>query len=210
MQASSDAYDLPDWGPLAISAAKGRLAIRLDPILRLHQHLKRVVGAHKEVMLVQVRLAWWRDELRKPRAEHEARPADPLLAGLLEGWAGEQEIPIALVDAWESVLAERPWPTAVSNAFVTAYGDAFAGLAEDTSAGEAAAVHGACWARAELVLIGWTNDRPIGPLTRLPADLRALAVIGGLSRRALQKPGRPLLGDRLSPLVAMRLGILGR
>ena len=45
---------------------------------------------------------------------------------------------------------------------------------------------------------------------QLPAALRPLAVIEGLARRSLRAGGGPMLGDRLSPLVALRLGLFGR
>ena len=43
----------------------------------------------------------------------------------------------------------------------------------------------------------------------LPRALRPLAVLAGLSRRALAGDRAELLGDRFSPFAAMRLGIFG-
>ena len=45
---------------------------------------------------------------------------------------------------------------------------------------------------------------------RLSRDMRPLAVIAGLARRSLRFRGRPMLGDRASPLIALRLSLIGR
>ena len=45
---------------------------------------------------------------------------------------------------------------------------------------------------------------------RLSRDMRPLAVIAGLARRSLHFRGRPMLGDRASPLIALRLSLIGR
>ena len=101
------AYDLPDWAGLALALADGGLRNRLDALLRLHHHLSRVVLSSKEPALVQIRLAWWREELRQPS---DAGQADPLLGALKDAWSGEVAKIVAVVDAWEGLLGDRPWP----------------------------------------------------------------------------------------------------
>ena len=201
------AYDLPDWAGLALALADGGFRNRLDALLRLHHHLSRVVLSSKEPALIQMRLAWWREELRKPS---DVGQADPLLGALKKEWSGDVAKVVAIVDAWEGLLADRPWPDTVIEALGLAYGNAFASMA-GTKEADAARTHGRCWASAELRLAGYENA--LGQLPRLPKlsrNLRSLALIGGLSRRALSRPEMALLGDRLSPLAAMRLGIFGR
>jgi phytoene synthase len=47
-------------------------------------------------------------------------------------------------------------------------------------------------------------------LPTLPPSLRPVSLLAGLARRASLKGHCDLLGDRWSPLAAMRLGIFGR
>ncbi len=206
----TEAYDLPDYGRLVLSFTPSSLKPRLDPLLRLHHYLARVVNLSKDIMLIQLRLAWWRDELRKAQNPQSAAPVDPLLGRLIEGWRPHFDGPIGIIDAWEGLLGDRPWPDTVVDTLCLAYGKAFASMA-GTKEADAAHTHGRCWACAELRLAGYENA--LGQLPRLPKlsrNLRSLALIGGLSRRALSRPEMALLGDRLSPLAAMRLGLFGR
>ena len=79
---------------------------------------------------------------------------------------------------------------------------------------------GRIWARADLAAYASEDgerdralDQERGAARaegQLPAALRPLAVIEGLARRSLRAGGGPMLGDRLSPLVALRLGLFGR
>ena len=207
----SDApYPLPDWGPLALSTASHELSGYLDPIIRLHHHLERVVFSSTEPMLVQIRLAWWREQLNLSRGDSR----DPLLRALQNEWAACSPVLQDIIEGWELLLDEQPWPRTTIEKVLTAYGNCFSTIAValgQEGSSEAAAVHGKAWAAATLQLAGHEPENPWrAKLPFIPRELRSLSVIGGLSQRASLAGGRPLIGDRMSPLVAMRLNLLGK
>lgn len=174
-----------------------------------------VLGAN-EPLLAQMRIAWWRDELAKAPA---GRPqGDKLLDLVGPDIAGMR----ALLDGWEALLNEAPLGKAVIEEFVSGR--------ETATAQRAAHIAGDCgdegrraarlWALADLAYrLPEVSDRNLAlemasadmrTLPRLPRALRPLAVLAGLSRRALAKGGAPLVGDRASPLIALRLALFGR
>ena len=203
----------------------GRLALSLSPgsaqdifavTLALDERLARIVGSVSEPMLGQLRLAWWRDRLSEPV---ESRPRGDVVLDAAEAWDGHETGLIALVDGWEAVLVEND---ASSKAAGLANGRAaaFAEIARMTGNANhsgAAERHGSAWAFATIAavsqekqdLLSAYRDRGT-PIPPLPRTLRPLALIGRLSDRALRRGGAAILGDRLSPLVAARIGFLGR
>lgn len=206
-------HDLPDWGPLVLAHAHGRARVALDALIRLDQRMARIVATATEPALAQIRMAWWREELGKERPVDSRPPPDPLLADLQAAWAGHSSSLVGLIDGWEALLDDRPWAEEAREQFASGREGAFVGFARllsHKSAAEAAGEHGRCWALAELSTME-TDGSPgsLPELPPLPRELRSLAVIGGLSRRALKRGGRPLFGDRLSPFAALRLGIFG-
>ena len=205
--------DLPNWAPLVLAYAREPLRSAIDALLRFDRRLARIVATATEPTLAQIRLAWWRDELRKERENSAPPPSDPLLAGLLFSWANDVSPVIGLIDGWEALLEEQPWDENALEQFARGREGAFGGLARiagHEGAVEASSAHGRCWAKADLALMrvgAPVTDIP--NLPPLPKDLRSLAVIGGLARRSLIRGGKPLFGDRLSPLAALKLGIFG-
>ena len=203
------AYDLPDWAPLVLASAKGELRGHLRPLLGLHHFLARALSAAKEPTLFQIRLAWWRQELSREQQAEDPPPPDPLLADLRESWQADTGHLLSFLDGWEGLLGERPVQQPSSNAYVTAYANCFALMAGPNEAVDAAA-HGACWAKAELTLASFISPTAeTATLPRLSKRLRAIAIIGGLARRSLGPPVKPMMGDRFSPIVALRLSFLG-
>ena len=205
---------LPEWGPMVLAYASPRLEAPLGNLLRFDGKLSRLVAGVSEPTLGQVRLAWWRNELSRDRQDGNASVVDPLLSSLLATWDGYEQALVAMVDAWEELLTERPWSEGVSERFQAGHAKAFAalsGFADGNENGLALASHGSEWARAKFALLSDGLAIPgRDDLPRLPRDFRAVAMIGGLSRRALDRGGKPLFGDRFSPLAALRLGIFGR
>ena len=201
---------------MALSLAPPRLHDAFAVALALDERLARIVGSVTEPMLGQMRLAWWRDRLREPAS---SRPRGDVVLDAAAVWDGHDDGLVALVDGWEAVLVEGE-PAAQARGLGEARNSAFGHLAR--IAGEERAValaghHGMAWGFATIahaaqdkaaVLSAW--DETTTRLPTLPRVLRPLALIGRLSDRALRRGGAPILGDRLSPLAAARIGLLGR
>jgi phytoene synthase len=181
-------------------------------LLALDQRLAGIVRHSHEPMLAQLRLAWWREQLK---AEATGWPlGEPLLAAL-KSWQGRHSTLGALVDGWELLTGPAPLPAAALDGFAEGRGDAFAALAEVTGAGDDRAKVrelGRAWALADLAAhIAHPEERQVAVALaeaarapRLSRGMRTLTVLYGLARR--QQRG-------LSPgtlLAAMRLGLLGR
>lgn len=205
--------ELPSWAMLAIARARPPLRPALSALLKLDMQLSRVVLTAKEPMLAQIRLAWWREELSRPTSVSAPAPVDPLLISLRNSPLGSRAELAGFIDGWEDLLENQPWSGNVRLLFLSKHAAVFRALAEiagKTQHGEDAALHGKAWAMAKLAHFDEVSPAPGHPiLPRLPSELRALAIIGGLSRRSLLRGGKPLMGDRLSPFAALRLGIFG-
>lgn len=185
-------------------------------IFLLDQALRRAAFGGREPALAQIKLAWWRDELARLRDGAANRP-HPVLQHLAQHWPGDPEPLVGLADAWEEMGAGEDF-VAGAERVASARGAVFAIMVDGHSrSGSLAAAR--CWSLVDLAAAApdpgvraamFGTASSIAPV-RLPAALRPLAVLDGLSRRALRRGGaRALIGDRLSPLAAMRLGIFGR
>lgn len=189
-------------------------------LLQLDSLLGRIVAQAREPLLAQMRLAWWRDELGRPGGTHVG--GAPALTLLRSVWRDEAKALAALVDGWEALLGDAPADRASVQAFAEGRGESCAAVARiigcpgaEADAETAGQVWGfadaACRVadadgRGRILAVAGSLPRP----KRLPPRLRPLTIIAGLSRRALARGGVALLGDRISPLVAFRLGLLGR
>ncbi len=217
---SADLLDeCPEVSRVALASA-GRCRDLWLAALALDGRIGRMVLGASEPMLGQMRLAWWRDQLRKPVVE---RPRGDLLLDLIgHSWNGGEHALLALVDGWEALLSPRPLANAAVTQFVDGRGQLSLGLAYRTE--QAAAIAqaeraGKLWALADLANHAEADSERERALElgdevgteriRLPRELRPLAVLGGLARRSLRSGGQAMLGDRLSPLMALRLGLLG-
>lgn len=199
-----------DWADIVMAYAGNRLRDPLRALLDFDYRLARIVRSTSEPALAQIKLAWWREEISRGRSDSEGMPPDPLLSSLLATWRGHKAGLIALIDGWEELVEKEPDGDAQAR-FRKARGAVFAAVAN--TVGEhrsqaAAARHGEIWAAADLAFFFGTGHDTASALPGLPKALRSLAIIGGLARRSLSQR-RPMFGDRLSPLVAARLGIFG-
>lgn len=208
--------DLPPVNQLALAYAPARARGATQALLALDARLAAVLRKRREVVLVQVRLAWWRDLLAQPAAQWPT--GDAVLDGLANWHVPAALVP--LVDGWEALLAEDLLPGMIAQ-FADGRGLAFAALAQRLGAPDpdAASQAARIWALADLaanlsdaaerqlVIDYW---RTLPPPPRLPASLRALAVLAALGRRALERGGGPLLAGPQSVLLALRTGLLGR
>ncbi|MGB3471973.1 MAG: hypothetical protein WBA51_14225 [Erythrobacter sp.] len=196
-----------------------REALRI--FLEFDFRLGRIVSQTSEVMLGQMRLAWWRDTLGTDVAD---RPAgDEVLDAINAHWRGHEAALIAVADGWEHMLAEPPLPRASALEFAAGRGEGLAGCAAlaGVAGPECDAVRtiGQLWAltdaashvaqadeRATLLNLA----REVPAPERLGSPLRGVAVLGALAQRSLENDGAPLMAGRGAALVAMRAGLLGR
>lgn len=187
-------------------------------VLSLDQRLSRLVAQAREPLLVQMRLAWWRDRLREPPQSFHS--GEPVLQALSAWNDRERAQLVALVDGWEALLEEPPIADAALMAFANGRGAALAALARQLGADAAEAEArrcGAGWALAELAqhLSDPAERAQVARLIaahdwgkpRLPRELRPLAVLDGLARRG--KGQKLLLAGLSDVVVAARLGLLG-
>jgi 15-cis-phytoene synthase len=71
---------------------------------RLEARLFGVVANRSEVVLAQIKLAWWRDRLGQVADDPAALPkGEPLLAELAAHWAGRASL-APLADAYEAIM----------------------------------------------------------------------------------------------------------
>jgi phytoene synthase len=212
--------ELPPLQRLALAYAPASVRKPTLALLALDTRLAAILRAAREPMLAQLRLAWWREQLR---TEPSAWPrGEPLLAAL-QSWAAAREALVALVDGWEAMTGAAPLPAAALEALATARGGAFAALAGLAGAGgdrEAAARLGGNWALADLAAhLGDPQERRSARAlaeardwrrARLPRSMRPLVVLHGLAARALARGGREDERSLGALLAAVRLGLLGR
>ena len=204
--------ELPDWAGLVLASATPQVRGLLECILRLDARLGRICLTASEPALAQLRLAWWRDELSRERPAAAEMPPDPLLASLLTEWGSDRSAPIALIDGWEELIGDLPPTGEAAMGFAAGREAVFAEIARRAGhhgAASDAAIHAQAWARADLAAFGLPHASEVTALPTLPRPLRPVAIIGGLARRAILRGGKPMFGDRMSPLVALRLGIFG-
>ena len=213
MPDDNDLGHLPAWADLVLAYSNDRLSVPLRDLIAFDLRLKMVVTQVKEPALAQIRLAWWRDQFNRAIVDDLPSPPDPLLASLIDSWRGQYHSLIDLIDGWESLLVGPPEDTLSLSDFENANASAFSSLASIAKREQDAtdaAVHGRLWGRAKLLQMELGRGSELDlPLLHIPRSLRPLFIIGGLSRRSIFRGGQPLLGDRFSPIVAMRLGLLG-
>jgi phytoene synthase len=210
--------DLPPEAEMALAHTPPALRGALATALALDARLARIAGQTSEVMLGQMRLAWWRDTLGGPR---ESRPqGDAVLDAIGLHWQGRENALGELVDAWEILVAAERMERDDILAFARGRAAAFAALAADRAQAERVRAAGMRWAIAEaaprlseatererFVEIGLEH---LGERGSLPRPLRGIAVLDALAVRALKRGGRPLMEGRGAALAAMRAAILGR
>jgi 15-cis-phytoene synthase len=206
--------DLREAERLAILYAPSRLRSRYRSLLTLDAVLMRNALAGREPGLAQIRLAWWREACAAP----SANSGSPVIVQLAADWCRDAALLVDLVDAWEEVAAPDGDDLLPScEAVAKARGAAFAACAI-VPLDEEVRTAARRWTLAALSL--QMNDdgqkrrlaAAAGQIRRagLPRSLRPLAVLDGLAFRAVRLGHETLLGDRLSPLAALRVGFFGR
>lgn len=188
-------------------------------VLGLDARLARILSQVSEPMLAQMRIAWWRDQLNRPVEERQI--GDAVLDLIGRTWNGREQALIRLVNGWEALLCEHLLTPDAASEFASGRSAAFVAIAEGAGSGTGyVAQAGRIWALADLasrtsnvqersLVINLARQQQSG-IGSLPRTMRPLAVLSGLAKRSLKRGGDTLIGDRLSPLVALRLGIFGR
>ncbi|MDE2437153.1 MAG: hypothetical protein KGM49_12920 [Sphingomonadales bacterium] len=211
MSVESLLQTLPTEQRLALAYAPVASRDALLALLALDARLASVVRTGHEPILIQMRLAWWRERLAGLATA--TTPAEPLLQLAAASWADPRAL-IPLVDGWEALAGEDTAEAA--NAISQGRACAFAALTPPGFRDEAArAAHG--WALADLATRlpdSVERSTAIECAARqdwrrpaLPRSLRPLAVLFALARR--RHDGRPLLSGIGAFFAAMRVGLFG-
>jgi phytoene synthase len=76
----------------------------LTALWKLEARLFQLVAERREVMLAQIKLAWWRERLAQVADDPAALPkGEPLLAELAQHWCGRPTL-APLADAYEAIM----------------------------------------------------------------------------------------------------------
>lgn len=203
--------ELPLERRLAVTLAPITARDRYAALFALDWRLGSMLSRTREPLAAQLRLAWWRELL----AGAPIPRGDQTITAICEAWTGRLERLLPMVDGWEESIAEKP--DAVTCARDRA--DPFAALVRDLGGSEiecaAVSLATSRWLLVDMAVTGWqeawgsARELPATAFA-LPRSARPLVFLDGLAKRTLRRNRGPLLGDRLSPLAALRLGIFGR
>ena len=207
--------ELPPPQRLALAYAPAAARPAALAMLALDARLAMIVRRRNEIVLAQMRIAWWRDMLARPAAQWPQ--GDPVLE-LLRGWRDPASL-AALADGWEALLDELLGPEAIDG-FVAGRVGAWIGVARESglSADGDVGLAARHWALADLAAnVSDPRERALisglarnlDPVPALPRPLRPLAVLAALGARSLAR-GEPLLAGPGSALCALRVGLIGR
>lgn len=208
--------ELPMVQRLALAYAPTSARQAVMALLLLDTRLSGILRQRgDDAIIAQMKLAWWRDRLGEGRANWPS--GEPLLQRLVRFPAPSPTL-VPLVDGWEALLAEELTPE-VADEFAIGRVRAWQALAKG-----AAETHvewaARQWALADLALhLGNEEERErVVDLIeeapdnreRLPHLLRPLAVLCGLSLRALERGSPEALDGPGATLAALRIGLAGR
>jgi 15-cis-phytoene synthase len=110
----------PEWVPPSLLDPRVMLMVSRDEraaltsLWKLEARLFGVVAQRREVVLAQIKLAWWRERLAQVAEAPEALPkGEPLLAELAASWGGRASLaPVA--DAYEAIMLAEDSDSLVS------------------------------------------------------------------------------------------------
>jgi 15-cis-phytoene synthase len=188
---------LDDWlSPperLAIAYAPKATRMAWAGFLALDRRLAEAAKPGREPIMVQVRLAWWRERFNQPASAWPQ--GEPLLA-ILTAWDTERTALGALVDGYEARNVGEDGGVELARARV----DAICALARLSRVNDDAAIRGA--AAQWLGLAGATQTH-----ATLPRAMRPLVILRGMALREESGNTGPPWREFLAIL---RLGLLGR
>lgn len=112
------ASGLPVGSRLALAYAPKRAHLPWLALLLLEQRLAETAPSGREPLMIQIRLAWWRDRLGE---DADAWPASEPVLRALRSWNGQHGALVSLVDGWESAIIGDDSGTDLRAARVEAY-----------------------------------------------------------------------------------------
>lgn len=178
---------------LALAYAEKSARPAWEALLLLQHRLADTARPGREPLMIQIRLAWWRDRLGEPAANWPK--GEPLLSRL-HLWEPEAAALIGLVDGWEAAVVGEDGGAALATARIAAF-EALARLA------------GAADGDAVKLVAGQLIEPALPALSvpRLSRKMRPLSVLRACAVREAQGgAARPLVDFA----VLMRVGLLGR
>ena len=193
MEPSSDDLQLSPPERLAVLYAPRAVQALWEGFLLLDRRLADAARAGRDPLMIQLRLAWWRDRFNQPAAEWPQ--GEPLLA-LLRGWEPERAALRGLVDGWEARVVGEDGGRDLGKARI----EAVCALARMSGVVPDDAV-----LRAAAEWLGHEPHAARAPV--LAGALRPLVILRGMAlREAAGRPGGPLRDF----LAIVRLGLIGR
>jgi phytoene synthase len=178
---------------LAVLYAPRRVQALWEGFLLLDRRLADAAREGRDPLMIQLRLAWWRDRFDQPAAQWPL--GEPLLEQL-RAWDAERSALRGLVDGWEARIVGEDGGAELGKARVTAVH----ALARMSGVGGGEPVR-----RAAAEWLGL--EAPAHPAPILPGAMRPLVILRGMAlREASGKTGSPLRDF----LAILRLGLIGR
>ncbi len=178
---------------LAVAYAPRAFQPLWEGFLVLDRRLADAARTGRDPLMIQLRLAWWRDRFDSPASAWPA--GEPLLA-LLKPWDAERAALRALVDGWEACVVGEDGGAALGSARI----NAVLALARLCKAPADDTVR-----RAAAEWLGLQPPEPRAPI--LPGSLRPLAILRGMALREMRgQAGNPVRDF----LAILRIGLCGR
>lgn len=190
--ASPDLALSPPERLAVLYAPRARQAV-WEGFLLLDRRLADAAREGRDPLMIQLRLAWWRDRFAAPSADWPQ--GEPLLA-LLRAWEPQRAALLGLVDGWEARIVGEDGGAELGQARIAA----ICALAQMSGVESGDAVR-----RAAAEWLGL--EPPAQPAPILPGALRPLVILRGMAlREAAGRPGGPWRDF----LAILRLGMIGR
>lgn len=193
MEPASGDIELSPPERLAVLYAPRRCQALWEGFLLLDRRLADAAREGRDPLMIQLRLAWWRDRFEQSASEWPL--GEPLLA-LLRAWDAERPALRGLVDGWEARIVGEDGGAELGKARV----EAVCALARLSGLRAEEAVR-----RAAAEWLGLEPPGERAPI--LPEKLRPLVILRGMAlREAAGRPGGPVRDF----LAIIRLGLFGR
>lgn len=193
MEPTSGDIELSPPERLAVLYAPRRFQALWEGFLLLDRRLADASREGRDPLMIQLRLAWWRDRFEQPASQWPL--GEPLLA-LLHPWDAERPVLRGLVDGWEARIVGEDGGAELGKARV----EVVCALARLSGVRPDDAIR-----RAAAEWLGLQPADARAPI--LSAKLRPLVILRGMAlREAAGRPGGPVRDF----LAILRFGLVGR